>query len=410
MLGATGIEKYLVAFWSPNITKRLAPQPLDSPTRGEPNFRTGFFERASFAYVGRPLDMKELETKNILYPFHLTDSFEVRNGHPRRRAGGDLNRGVPKPTSPEFDRFIIRRKTERVETLVDRFHASLDSRRLPGGGWPFNRGSVGMALEPTCLALMALGRARLADAQVLLNAQRPDGSWGSFANDDEASGLTGLALLTLNTLRTFPDAAARAADWLIHSKGREASWPWQWKFRTRDTQVVFAPEKFGWPWQSGTCSWVVPTALALLALKQSFSGCHNGKVNGRIQLGVEMLQDRACPRGGWNAGNGVVYGSPMTPHIDATAIALLALRSEPNNRLIRRSLRWLEDQASICPAAWSLAWSILALNAYDRPVALLQQGLVKVAEPIEASDTATLALAALALECTAYGNPFKVIA
>ena len=267
-----------------------------------------------------------------------------------------------------------------------------------------------MALEPTCLALMALGRSRVADARVLIDAQRPDRGWGSFANDDEASGLTGLALLTLNALRTSPAAAARAADWLLHSKGREASWPWRWKFRTTDTHVVFDPEKFGWPWQSGTCSWVVPTALTLLALKQNFSGCHNGKVDGRIQRGVEMLQDRACPREGWNAGNGVVYGSPMTPHIDTTAIALLALRSEPNNRLIRRSLRWLEHQASICPAAWSLAWSILALDAYDLPVALLQQRLVKVAEPIETSDTATLAVAALALVCTASGNSFKVIA
>lgn len=267
-----------------------------------------------------------------------------------------------------------------------------------------------MALEPTCLALMAMRTDRSANAHVLLNAQRPDGSWGSCASGDEASGLTGLALITLNTLRESPAAAARAADWLLNAKGREAKWPWKFKFRTTDTRVGFDPDKFGWPWQSGTSSWVVPTAFALLALKQTFPGRRGGKIGDRIRLGVAMLQDRACPNGGWNAGNGVVYGSPMVPHIDATAIALLALRSEPNNRLIRRSLRWLEHQASICPAAWSLAWSILALDAYDLPVALLQQRLVKVAEPIETSDTATLAVAALALVCTASGNSFKVIA
>jgi hypothetical protein len=39
-----------------------------------------------------------------------------------------------------------------------------------------------------------------------------------------------------------------------------------------------------------------------------------------------MLLDRACPGGGWNAGNGVVYGTALAPHPDDTAIALLALR------------------------------------------------------------------------------------
>ncbi len=265
-----------------------------------------------------------------------------------------------------------------------------------------------MALEPTCLALMALRQQRCADAQVLLNAQRPDGSWGSYATDDEASGLTGLAVLTLNTLGRFPDAAARAAHWLVEANGREADWPWKWKFRTTDTRVNFDPDKFGWPWEAGTCSWVVPTAFALLALKQNFPGCRNGKIAHRIERGVEMLQDRACPKGGWNAGNGVVYGSPMTPHIDATAIALLALRSEPGNKLIHCSRRWLEYQAGLCPSAWSLAWSILALDAYDQPVASLQQHLITVVEPHETWDTATLAAVALALDCTVAGNSFRV--
>ncbi len=265
-----------------------------------------------------------------------------------------------------------------------------------------------MALEPTCLVLMALRQERCADVQVLLNAQQSDGSWGSFASDDEASGLTGLALLTLNTLGVVPRAATQAANWLLETKGREANWPWRWKFRTTDTRVNLDPDKFGWPWEAGTCSWVVPTAFALLALKHSFPSCRNGKIAHRIERGVEMLQDRACPQGGWNAGNGVVYGTPMAPHIDATAIALLALRGRPKNRLIHRSLRWLEHQAGLCRAAWSLAWSILALDAYELPVVTLQQRLATVVEPHETCDTATLAAVALALDCKVAGNSFKV--
>jgi hypothetical protein len=258
---------------------------------------------------------------------------------------------------------------------------------------------------------MALRLQPSASATVLLKRQRPDGSWGSFAADDEASGLTGLALLTLNTLGTFPDAASRASGWILHASGREASWIWKWKFRTTDTRVRFDPDKFGWPWEVGTCSWVVPTAFALLALKQSFSCCREGRIAYRIQRGVAMLLDRACANGGWNAGNGVVYGTSMAPHVDATAIALLALRSEPRHELIDRSLVWLEHQASSCSAPWSLAWSILALDGYDVLVAPLQQRLTTLTEPDEDDDdTATLAAVSLALDCTVSGNPFKVIA
>jgi hypothetical protein len=258
--------------------------------------------------------------------------------------------------------------------------------------------------------LLALRLQPSVSATALLKAQRPDGSWGSFAADDEGSGLTGVALLTLNTFGTFPDAASRAAGWLLAASGREASWIWKWKFRTTDTRVRFDPEKFGWPWEPGTCSWVVPTAFALLALKQSLPCCRTGRVAYRIERAVEMLLDRACPNGGWNAGNGAVYGAPMAPHVDATAIALLALRSEPRHEPIERSLEWLEHQSASWSAPWSLAWSILALDAYDVFVAPLQQRLATITEPDETDDTATLAAAALALDCTLSGNPFKVIA
>src|SRR2546428_8114731 len=139
-----------------------------------------------------------------------------------------------------------------MDALPNRIHASLRNRRLSCGGWPFLRGSHQMALEPTCLALLALRGKPCANAQVLLDAQLPEGSWGSFATDDEASGLTGLALLTLNALGTFPDAATQASDWLVGAQGREASWFWKWKFHARDTHVRFDPDKFGWPWEPDT--------------------------------------------------------------------------------------------------------------------------------------------------------------
>ena len=296
-----------------------------------------------------------------------------------------------------------------MESLLNRLPALLTARELPQGGWPFLRGTDQMALEPTCLALLALHSQPFIDANILVDAQRSDGGWGAFADDDQASGLTGLALLALNTLGTVEPARSRAVCWLLNHRGKEAGWPWKWKFRTRDTRVRLDPDKFGWPWQPGTCSWVVPTAFALVALKQNVP-CHRPrKVDRRIRRGVEMLLDRACPGGGWNAGNGVVYEHPMAPHIDATAIALLALQGLPATEITTRSLAWLEHEACACQAPWSLAWSILALNAYGNPVESFQQSLACLAESDPFDDTATLAVVVLALDCTNSRNPFKVL-
>ena len=100
----------------------------------------------------------------------------------------------------------------------------------------------------------------------------------------------------------------------------------------------------------------------------------------------------------------------MEPQLDAAAIALLALRSEPREELIACGLAWLRLQSSSCSAPWSLAWSILALDAYGQPVAGLQERLSALAEGNAIEDNATLAAVALALDCEVSGNPFEVIA
>jgi hypothetical protein len=121
-----------------------------------------------------------------------------------------------------------------------------------------------------------------------------------------------------------------------------------------------------------------------------------------------MLLDRACPDGGWNAGNGIVYGCPISPHIDATAVALLALQGDSSPEIVRRSIAWLEDTAQFCDAPWSLAWSILALHVWRQRVEVLQHRLTRLAESDLPGDTATLADMVLALECSTSGNPFEV--
>ena len=89
--------------------------------------------------------------------------------------------------------------------------------------------------------------------------------------------------------------------------------------------------------------WVIPTAFSTIALKQ-YTVCNRLETSEkRIRFGVEMLLDRVCVAGGRNSGNNVVYRVPLRPHVEATAIALLALQDERQSDLTQRSLAWLKE-------------------------------------------------------------------
>ena len=202
----------------------------------------------------------------------------------------------------------------------------------------------------------------------------------------------------------------RAAQSLLEARGREAHWLWSWKFKTIDRQTGIDPDKFGWPWIRGTISWVIPTAFAVIALKQ-FSACTRSDVaDRRIRTGVEMLVDRACVGGGWNTGIRAAYGTLVTPHVEATAVALMALQDEPRTRLIEESLAWLRHQASILHVVSSLAWSILSLFLFGISVDDLKSRLVvQLNDPSRIRNNATLAVAALGLQCGETIHPFALI-
>lgn len=290
-----------------------------------------------------------------------------------------------------------------IDVVVGRLGAHLAQRQLPSGGWAALRSSSQAAVEPTSLACIALGAnssdARDQATRFLLRAQNPNGSWPVFLGDDqEGAWVTSLVLIALrDRVEAIPERLKGAA-WLVDSVGQESDWLWKWKFRTTDRHVRFDPDKFGWPWVPHTCSWVVPTAFSILALHQLPCACGLDAGSSRVQLGIEMLLDRACPGGGWNAGNGVVYGVALAPHPDDTAIALLALNDGPQEPVVRMSVDWLEGVAPTLSAPWSLAWSILALAAYQRPVEALVQALSHFPDADVLEDTSTLAIACLALD------------
>ena len=295
---------------------------------------------------------------------------------------------------------------------VDQVRAELRRRELLSGGWAGLRSSSQAALEATCFAALALGPQDPAIAErtqdLLLRAQNPNGSWSAFLGDDQdGAWVTSLAVVVLRDSVSAIPARLRGIQWLVSCAGKESSWLWKWKFRTADRHVRFDPGKFGWPWIPDTVSWVVPTAFAVLALAQAPCSCGNlARIPFRVDRGIEMLTDRACPGGGWNAGNGVVYGAALAPHPDDTAIALLALSDRAQDPVVQSSVQWLERSAPTLAAPWSLAWSILALAAHRRAVGSLITSLVTLPDLLGVDDACTLALVCLAAD---YNNTLSAL-
>jgi len=211
---------------------------------------------------------------------------------------------------------------------------------------------------------------------------------------------------------------ASAINWLLDAKGREASWLWRWKFQIIDNSVKFNPAKYGWSWVPGTTSWVIPTAFCLIALRQSWNRGLNrtAELVERIVMGTSTLLDRMCPGGGWNAGNGMAFGVPYAPHIDATAIALLALAGHEREPGVQASLAWLVDRLPGCPSPYSLAWGILGLAAYRDNSSKVREALEGATKELIAlinkcagmNDVCTLATCAVALEAAEGENVFEV--
>jgi hypothetical protein len=316
--------------------------------------------------------------------------------------------------------------SERQWLVRCRLLEEIRRRRLPGaGGW--SHGGAQFGTEPTSLALLALysppSRSKVTPEALapLMTRQVLNGLW-PVVGDGAAGGNFWASAMAVNTLMIFgaaPGTLVASLNALLRGRPLEASWLVRLRFRFSDRRVRFDPTKYGWPWVPDTVSWVVPTSMALIAVERAKNQglIHGSEMWSRLNLGAEMLRDRACPGGGWNAGNGVVYGVPLRPHIDATALALAALRCHYHLPLVHRSLTWMLNRID-CPSAYTLAWVILAAAAYRdvRSDVLPALGIARdrlavlVEDPSAVEDTSTIALAALALGSETGPNPFEVVA
>jgi hypothetical protein len=304
---------------------------------------------------------------------------------------------------------------------VSELHGTLIANQRATGTWG-HRGNQD-SVESTSLAILALRKhtgVNLTRAtQALLRLRNADGSWPAFTGDEpEGCWTTALAVLSLMGTGEATKHLASGVRWLLNTRGREANWLWRWKLSMVDTKVHFDPAKFGWSWVSGTTSWVIPTAFALIALAQARQRGYNrtAQLDERVDLGTSMLLDRMCPGGGWNSGNGVAFGVPLTPHLDATSIALLALIGHEKEQGVQRSLHWLVNRLAGCPSPYSLAWGVLAIAAYRRICPEARESLRDRAEELmrltedaaSIEDNCTLAVSALALEAVNGDSVFAV--
>ena len=311
----------------------------------------------------------------------------------------------------EFDG--SRNTGHNFDVLSETISQLLWSRRLPCGLWSWS-GTRQAAIEPTCFAYLALRSdpfyASRLSPDALLKMQMADGSWPAFPGDTESSWTTALAVSALGLYENGAQARAKAVSWLLQARGKEAHWLWKWKFKLIERAAPIDPEKFGWPWMPGAASWVIPTALSVVVLKQWTNCRPDREAITRAEVGISMLLDRRCAEGGWNAGNKIVYGSALPPHIEPTAVALLALQGRPGADTAG-SIAWLSSAADNQSSIEALSWSVLTLFLYGHSTQALKGKLEnRLRRPENIQDSFTLALAILALRCGEMIHPFEVLA
>jgi hypothetical protein len=254
--------------------------------------------------------------------------------------------------------------------------------------------------EATALGALALAGTNEAEArklrQLLYHTQEKDGAWRLRQSLKCSSYATSLAIIAL-VMDARKDCLTRALHWLLSRSGRESTFRAKLRFRFFDRRVQFNPEFYGWPWTDRTLSWVVPTSFAILAIRLCTFCQRSPEITKRLASALHMLRDRACPQGGWNAGNGVVDGMPSSPRIEPTSLALLALRGiAKSDSFTGKALQWLEQQAPRCVGLSSLSWAILALFTYGRDVNLLKirlGNLAAISTHLTATEMAEVVLA-----------------
>jgi hypothetical protein len=198
----------------------------------------------------------------------------------------------------------------------------------------------------------------------LLKAQNNDGSISVRLNDSGPFWTTSLAAIAWRRFeRIWPEVAktAQSGSWCKDAYRRAIDFLTSFRGEVipptatfgHDTQLV------GWPWVEGTHSWLEPTAMALMAMRQCGFAKHPRAVEA-----AKLLLDRQIPGGGANYGNTFVLGQKLRPHVMPSGMCLVALhRFKPQSDAYEATIDYLLGEVQKPIAAISLSWAIQALAA-----------------------------------------------
>lgn len=255
----------------------------------------------------------------------------------------------------------------------------------------------------------------------VLSLQNTDGGWSSYQKAGESDWTTGVALLGLRIIGgadnnvKVASSFKRGIDFLMdnradHYSGLVKAAYLLWK----GPQYSYAR---GWPWTPETFDWIEPTAYVVLALHGSQYA--RGKLASALSDAQDFLLESYCYPGGWDCADRTpVERKPSDakagphfpyPYPSNTALALLALQSQKTGPVIEKGLAYLTGPEPDRQSVLGLAWSAIALHAFDRPI---DKPLAKLI-PMQKKDgsfsaeTMTNALVTIALALTSEGNPLK---
>ncbi len=188
----------------------------------------------------------------------------------------------------------------------------------------------------------------------LVESQLPDGRVPVSRNHPEAFWPTALAIMAWQGLPEFYHSRKKALGFITNTVGRH--WEKQDDLVGHDTSIP------GWPWISGTHSWITPTTLGMLALQAQGKSDHP-----RIKEGARMLVNRQLKEGGWNFGNTTVFGQSLRPFPETTGMALVGLAGLVSLDTVRASIAYLSEEIITLRTPLALSWALLGLRAWGRP-------------------------------------------
>lgn len=288
-----------------------------------------------------------------------------------------------------------------VDEVVARGLRHLASVQNVDGGWGYKAGGMDY-VEPTAASLIAFvvhdEAAPEGAWRWLRRGQRPDGAWSVDAGGADPLGasprggpswMTAWAVWALALGGEDRHAVDKGVQWLLQAP----------VFRVTDDATAEAmrrlldldPAASGWPWQPGEASWVMPTALAIIALNVAGQGGAT-----RVADGVAYLRDRVCAAGGWNFGNPVMIGRALPPQLPETGVALLALRAcgaSPNDPVVTKALSYMAAAARISTGAQERAWAALGQCAWGASADGAELARTALQDPESAFGASVLALA-----------------